>query len=160
MVHAVEIAGCVAQDGRTPLVVQLQGRSDIQVRLGIAHHGRIDKQRFLIRRLAVFHINQARDALQAVDDRRSTLGNLDAFQPLARNIGQAEGGSDAPHHRPVLIQHLGVDAAQSEQTDLTGAGHGIAVAHRHAGRIFKTFRQIAAGHLAQSGSRNNFGSQV
>ena len=82
----LDVARHMTEDDGAPLIAHLKRRSDVKVHLGIAHHGRIDEERLLVCRLAMFHIDLTCHRLYAVDNRRCTLGDLDALEPLSWNI--------------------------------------------------------------------------
>ena len=139
----------MSQNNRTPVFSQLKGGSQIEIGLGVIHYHRIEEKRLFIGRFAVLHVDLACQALHSIDYRGYALCDLDTFQPLSRNIAQAEWRGEAPHNRPVFVQHLGVDAAQAEQAYLPCTRNCVGIAHSHAGRVFKTLCQVAAGHLAK-----------
>ena len=162
MVHRLEIAVRMAEEHGAPFafIVQLQGTDDIEVRLGIVHHGRLHIERFLVGGFAVLQVDLARHRFHAVDDRRDAFGDLDAFQPLPGHVIEPEGSGQAPHRRAVLIQHLRVDAVLAQEPDLARACDGVGVADRHARGVFETLRQVAAGHLAEARRRDDLGADV
>ena len=86
VVRALCIAGDVAEQHRAEIGIELERRCDVEVHLGVIHHGSVEKQGFFIGRLPVFEVDLSGYGLGAVDDRRGTLGNLDALKPLPRHI--------------------------------------------------------------------------
>ena len=115
----------------------------------------VDEQGLFSGRFAVFHVDLARNSLHPIDHRGRTFGNLNAFQPLPRNVRKAEGRRQAPHHRTILIQHLGINSRQTQQSNLFGSGNSIGVPHGHTRRVLKTLSQVAASHLTQTSCRNH-----
>ena len=79
------------QDSR-PLAAYLQGGRRVKLPHQHTVDEGIEEQRLLIRRLAVLDIDLAGYCLHSVDDRRGSLGYLNALQPLPGDVGQAERG--------------------------------------------------------------------
>ena len=157
VVHLVSRAAHVGHVDHAPLFVELDGRSDVGLEHGVGTAVELDEERGLVGGLAVFHVDLAGDGFQAVDHRRGSFGDLDALEPLAGDERHAERRGDAPHHGPVLVEHLGVGAREAQELDLAGAGHGVGIADRDAGGVFEALGQGAAGHLAQAGGRDDLG---
>ena len=162
VVHGLEVAVDVAEHDRAPFafIVHLQGADDVEVGLGVVHHGGLHEEWLLVGGLAVLHIDLAGHRLHAVDDGGDALGDLDALQPLPRHVVEPERGRQAAHHRPVLDQHLGVDAVLAQEADLARTGNRIEITDRDTRRILETLRQVAAGHLAKARRRDDFRADV
>ena len=103
----------------------------------------------------MLHINLSCYALQSICNRGWAFGDLDALQPLARNIGEPERCCQSAHYRAVLIKHLGICAAKAKQFYLLCSRYCIGVANAYACRVFKALRKAAAGHFAESRSSNH-----
>ena len=79
-----------AQDDSAPLVAHLERGREVEVHLGVTHHGSVQEKRLLVSRLAVLHVYLAGHGLHAVDDGGGSFGYLDALEPLTRDICQPE----------------------------------------------------------------------
>ena len=151
VVETLDVARGMSQDDSAPLVAHLERGREVEVHLGVTHHGSVQEKRLLVSRLAVLHVYLAGHGLHAIDDGGGSFGYLDALEPLTRDICQPERGSEPPHHRAVLVKHLGIHARKAQKTDLPCSCDRVRIPYSHACRILEAFRKVAACHLVQPG---------
>ena len=142
------------------MVGKVQRGDYVDIGLGIVHHGRVHEERAAVGRLVVLQVDGAGHRFQAVHHRWRALAHLDALQPGTGNIGQPERRQYPAQDRPVLVQHLRIDAGEAQEPYLAGASGGIGKANGDADGVLEALCQVAAGHLHKAGRRDDFRAQV
>ena len=101
-----------------------------------------------------------RHGFDSVDDGSDALGDLDALEPLCRDVIEPPGSGETAHDGTVFVEHLDIDAALPQETDLPRSGDGVAVSDRYRGGILETVGKGAACHLLEAFTGNDFRTQL
>lgn len=117
---------------------------DIRFRheFGIDH--KIDRERILQLWAQEFDIDLTGSGFIAVDDGGCTFAHLDGAHPRTGDIFQSESLCESSHGGCVLLKELDVGAAETEQTDLLGAGSSIGIRHIDRSVGFEGFGEVTA----------------
>ena len=153
----VGIHRTVEQDDARQFLVLRDGERRRDVGLGAQFVVQIEvhEQPLVVRRLAVFEVDLARDGFMAGSHRCHALRHLNRIEPHAGRVAQSVGGAQPAHDRAVFVEYLSVGTCQAEHLDLPCARNGIAVPDGHRRRVLEALGQVAAGHLAEARERDH-----
>ena len=117
---------------------------DIRFHHEFAIDHKIDRERILQLWAQEFDIDLTGSGFIAVDDGGCTFAHLDGAHPRTGYILETKGLRQTAYGGCVLLEELDVGAAETEQTDLLGAGSSIGIRHIDRSVGLEGFGEVTA----------------